>query len=144
MTEPHTQDRQAQDQHVQASGLLARVADWWRRRGELAALPPEEVERMAHDAGLTAGDLRALAARGSGAADLLYERMAVLGLAREDVQRLAPGLMRDLEASCSCCGNKEQCERDLSHHPEDGKWSSYCPNATSLESVQRTKGRALI
>jgi hypothetical protein len=139
MTKRRTQDRQGQ-----ASGLLAQLADWWRRRSELAALPPGEVERMAHDAGLTADDLRALVARGPGAADLLYERMAVLGLARADVERLAPGLMRDLEASCSCCGNKQQCERDLSHHPEDGKWSSYCPNATSLESVQRTKGRALI
>jgi hypothetical protein len=139
MTERNGQDRQAQ-----ASGLLVRLADWWRRRTELAALSPEEVDRMAHDVGFTADDLRMLAARGPGAADLLYERMAALGLARSDVERLAPGLMRDLEASCSCCGNKEQCERDLSHNPEDSKWSGYCPNATSLESIQRTKGRALI
>jgi hypothetical protein len=132
------------DQQAQALGLIVRLTEWWRRRNELSALAPEEVERMAHDAGFTADDLRALIMKGPGAVDLLYGRMEALGLARSDVERLAPGLMRDLEASCSCCGNKQQCEHDLAHSPEDGKWSDYCPNAASLEAIQRTKGRALI
>jgi hypothetical protein len=133
-----------QANEARASGLLTRLADWWSARSELSAMPPEDVHRIAHDIGIGADDLRALAARGPGAADLLYERMAVMGLSRADVDRLAPGLMRDLETTCSCCCHKEQCGKELAVEPEAPGWMTYCANMTALLSVESAKGRAMI
>jgi hypothetical protein len=133
-----------QANEARASGLLTRLADWWSARSELSAMPPEDVHRIAHDIGIGADDLRALAARGPGAADLLYERMAVMGLSRADVDRLAPGLMRDLETCCSCCSHKEQCGKELAVEPEAPGWMTYCANMTALLSLETAKGRAMI
>jgi len=133
-----------QSKQTHATGLLTRLADWWSRRSELSALPPEDVQRIAHDIGIGADDLRLLAIRGPGAADLLYERMAALGLSRADVERLAPGLMRDLESSCSCCCHKAQCRSELALEPQAPGWMAYCANVAALLSVEGAKGRAMI
>ncbi len=50
--------------------------------------------------------------------------------------------MRDLERTCSCCNDKGTCEQDLASRPENPKWQSYCPNAVSLESLVKLKGRS--
>jgi hypothetical protein len=128
----------------QSQGFLAQLFARWRERAELNALPAEELGRLAHELGVSGDELTDLAARGPHAADLLYERMQAMGLARSDVDRVAHGLMRDLERSCSCCGDKSECKRDLNAHPDDPVWKEYCPNAMSLEAVRRMKGRAAI
>jgi hypothetical protein len=124
-----------------ADRLLARVRDWWQAREELGSLDRHELERLAGEFGMSARDLEDLAAHGPGAADLLYERMHALGITRDDAERLARGLMRDLERTCSCCADKAVCRKDLVAHPEDPTWKAYCPNAISLQSIQGTKGR---
>ncbi|HEY5829065.1 MAG: hypothetical protein ACAH24_12495 [Hyphomicrobiaceae bacterium] len=124
-----------------ADRFLARLRDWWQARDELGGLDRHELERLAGEFGMSARDLEDLAAHGPGAADLLYERMHALGITRDDAERLARGLMRDLERTCSCCADKGVCRKDLAAHPEDPAWKTYCPNAISLESVQATKGR---
>jgi hypothetical protein len=121
--------------------LLGRVHDWWRTSGELGSLDRHELDRIAHDLGMTSDDLQDLAARGPDAAHLLYERMRVLGLSKDDVERAAQGLMRDLERTCSCCAVKGECEQDLASRPGDPEWQRYCPNAVSLESLAKLKGR---
>ena len=78
-------------------------------------------------------------AKGPHAADLLYQRMAALGLSRSDVDRIGHGLMRDLEKTCACCNDKSQCKKDLAARSGDAAWKDYCPNAVSLESVGKTK-----
>lgn len=122
--------------------LLGRVRDWWRTSGELGSMDRQELGRIAHDLGMTSDDLQDLAARGPDAAHLLYERMRALGLSRDDVERAAQGVMRDLERTCSCCNDKGTCEQDLASRPEDPKWQSYCPNAVSLKSLVKLKGRS--
>lgn len=129
---------------VQSEGFLAQLFARWRERAELSALPPEELGRLAHELGVSGDELTELAARGSHASDLLYERMQALGITRADADKVAHGLMRDLERSCSCCGDKAECKRDLSAHANDPVWKEYCPNAISLEAVRRMKGRAAI
>jgi hypothetical protein len=124
-----------------ADRFLTWVRDWWQAREELGSLDRHELERLAGEFGMSARDLEDLAAHGPGAADLLYERMHALGITRDDAERLARGLMRDLERTCSCCADKGVCRKDLAAHPEDPAWKTYCPNAISLESVQTTKGR---
>jgi hypothetical protein len=124
--------------------LLSRLWDWWRRRSDLDTMDPEELERIARDLGMTGPELRDLAARGPGAAHLLHERMQVLGLTSVDVQRVAEGLMRDMERTCSCCDEKGVCERDLAARPDDPSWSGYCPNAVALTAVKVAKSRSSV
>jgi hypothetical protein len=122
--------------------LLARIRDWWRMGDELGRIDRQELDRIAHDLGMTADDLRDLAARGPDAAHLLHERMAALGITAEDVERSAQGIMRDLERTCSCCGEKGTCRQDLANRPDDPKWQRYCPNSTSLASLVEAKGKS--
>ncbi len=63
--------------------------------------------------------------------------MAALGINRDDIDRAADGLMRDLEKNCAMCQDKGGCRKDLEQRPGDPVWQQYCPNALSLESVQR-------
>jgi hypothetical protein len=93
---------------------------------------PRELERTAEDVGITAPELRELVARGPHAADLLHERMRALGLCKEDVERVAFGLMRHLERTCALCSEKGVCHRDLAERPDDPAWRGYCPNAIAL------------
>lgn len=132
---PHAGDRQAE-------GFFAQLVARWREQAELSQLPASELGRIAHELGMSSDELTAIASHGTHASDLLYERMAALGIAREDVDRVAFGLIRDLERSCSCCADKGQCTRDLDAHPDDPVWKEYCPNAIALESVRRLRGRA--
>lgn len=125
-------------------GIFARLVARWREQAELNQLPPGELDRVAGELGMTGDDLATLAFKGPHAADLLYERMEALGVTRADADRLAHGLMRDLERSCACCADKGQCKGDLAARPDDPVWKEYCPNAITLESLRRTKGRAVI
>jgi uncharacterized protein YjiS (DUF1127 family) len=124
-------------------GLLARFASWFRG-SELDRLDADDVERMAADIGLTGCELRDLAAKGPNGIDLLYDRMAVLGLTRADVERIAFGLAPDLEKDCACCSSKDVCAKDLVEHPAAPGWMSYCANAPSLVAAARMKGRVPI
>ncbi len=123
-----------------AEHFLARLREWWQR-SELAGIDRNELQRMAGEFGMSVHDLEHLVARGPHAADQLHERMHALGIARADVEHVARGLMRDLERSCACCNDKDACKHDLAQRPDDPAWQDYCPNATSLESVRRAKGR---
>lgn len=124
-----------------ADRFLARWRDWWRARDELGSFDRQELERLAGEFGMSAQDLEDLTARGPGAADLLYERMHVLGITRADAERVARGLVGDLERTCSRCSDKGVCRKDLARHPEDPAWEAYCPNAAMLESIQSAKQR---
>jgi len=124
-----------------ADHFLARLREWWQRSGEFANIDRTELQRMAGEFGMSVRDLEDLVSRGPQAADQLHERMRALGIARADVEDVARGLMRDLERACACCDGKETCRHDLEQRPDDPAWKDYCPNAVSLESVRRAKGR---
>ena len=130
--------------HDAPEGFFTQLFARWREQRELSQLPEGEVGRIAHELGMSGEELAAIAAKGPHAADLLYERMHALGISRADVDRLGWGVIRDLEKSCACCGDKSQCKRDLGAHPDDPVWKDYCPNATALDAISRTKGRGLV
>jgi hypothetical protein len=122
--------------------LLTHLRERWRAREELANIDPGELARIAGDLGMTPADLETLAERGPDAADLLYERMALLGITPEDVEKASRGLLRDLEKTCACCNEKGICKKDMSRRPGDSRWQDYCPNALELEDLKRLKERS--
>ena len=124
-----------------AEHFLTRLRAWWQHRNELGSIDPNELERIAGEIGMTGRNLQQLAARGPDAADLLLERMQTLGVTREDIERVSRGLMRDLEQTCTCCNEKGACSHDLATRPDADAWKDYLPNAISLNSVKKTKGR---
>jgi hypothetical protein len=124
------------------ASFITRLQEWWRYHNELGNLPREELEHMAGELGMTGRDLEDLAGKGPHAADLVYQRMGALGLSRSDVERIGHGLMGDLEKTCACCNEKSQCKKDLAAaRPGNVAWKDYCPNAISLESIEKTKSR---
>jgi hypothetical protein len=124
-----------------ADHFLRRLREWWQRGSELASIDRTELQRMAGEFGMSVRDFEDLVERGPRAADLLRERMRALGIARADVDATARGLMHDLERTCACCHGKDACRQDLEQRPDDPAWKDHCPNAISLESVRRAKGR---
>jgi hypothetical protein len=123
--------------YTAVEAFLTRLRDGWQARNELASLERSELDRIAADFGMSANDLETLVERGPDAAHLLYKRLHVLGIAKEDVERAAFGVMRDLEKTCALCNEKGVCEKDLTTRPGDPGWRSYCPNAITLDSLKK-------
>jgi hypothetical protein len=115
--------------------VLARARDWWQRHNELGNFDRVEMDRIAHEFGMTARELQDMVARGPQAAHLLYERLAALGIAKYDLERTAHGLVRELERTCSGCPDKAACRKDLELRPDDAGWKEYCPNSLELDAV---------
>lgn len=118
--------------------------DWVRHRrligqcnARLAACDDSEIERIAHDVGVSANDLRNMAKRGPDAAEQLLERMAALHLDANAIARNRPATMRDLQRLCTNCIDKKRCQRDLVLTPNSPIWHRYCPNADTLDELQR-------
>lgn len=110
--------------------------DRWRRLAELQNLPAADLERMAHDSGMNTADFRDLAAMPQGIPQLLRQRLAVLRLSPEEIERISPLLVADLARTCCNCGDKRACTSDLATDPENPAWKSYCPNAGTLETLR--------
>ncbi|HVY44128.1 MAG TPA: hypothetical protein VG966_13925 [Hyphomicrobiaceae bacterium] len=125
-------------------GLRARWRAWWQRYEQTGTLDRAELEHIAGDLGLAADDLTTVAAKGPRAKLLLFERMAALGLAQSDVERIADGLMDDLQRGCAGCSSKDECKKDLASRPDDLVWAEYCPNSLTLTSLSKLKGRGPI
>jgi Family of unknown function (DUF6455) len=125
------------------------LSQWWRdwtRRGsarsELKCCGEDEVERMAKDVGLSASELRRLAAHGPDSADLLLRRMAALDLDENEVSRTEPRTFQDLQRVCTMCNSHRRCKRDLARDSADPVWQDYCPNAATLMALNALPWRA--
>jgi hypothetical protein len=119
------------------------VLRWWRGwtgRGSLGRCGEDEVERMARDVGVSAAELRTLATRRRGSADLLLRRMAALDLDRGEIARAEPATFRDLQKVCSLCRSRRRCVRDMAHDINNPRWQEYCPNATTLKALDAMPG----
>src|SRR5262245_48886885 len=104
------QEQPSPDDAGNTSGsIISRLREWWRLQGDFSRLDPDELERIAQDCGTTSRELKDLVARGPDAALLLHQRMHALGLTAADVDRLAHGLMRDLQRTCAFCNGKAVC-----------------------------------
>lgn len=121
--------------------LARRWREWRNRRATVSDLDrcgPDEVERVARDAGVSSSELRILAGKWPDAGNLLGRRMEHLKL---DMTRAEPRVMQDLQRSCTLCRSKRQCERDLSSDPCDPVWQGYCPNEFTLAALAAERAR---
>ena len=125
--------------HAALEALLCRVRDWWLRHNELNGLNSKELGRVAGELSISTGALEGLVARGPDAAAHLYERLRALGLSTTDVEQAAQGVLRDLQRTCACCGEKGRCGKDLRDRPDSAIWKDYCCNAVTLDALTRLK-----
>ena len=111
----------------------------WRERfgrdGDLDLCEPSEKEQIARDIGVSSDELRQFAKCDSHAADLLQERMTALDLAPDEVARVSPETMRDMQRLCTLCKKHRRCSRDLARNASDPVWKDYCPNLETLTSL---------
>jgi hypothetical protein len=121
--------------------LLQAVAQWWRTwagvGSGLSRLEDceDQVESMARDLAMPVSELRILARAGAEGADLLRRRMAALDLDQDEVSRVEPVALQDLQRLCTKCDSRRRCARDLARDCADPKWEDYCPNAETLKAL---------
>lgn len=127
---------------VERTTALGRVLDWWHetrdrwaRLAELNDLPAHELDRIAADMGVATPDLLAATAHPGGTHGLLEKRLAALHLDPEDIRRLSPMLLRDLEHTCGKCLERRRCRDDMTISPLAPGWESYCPNSGTLRTL---------
>ena len=130
-------------QYPIVGAVTVAIADWWRKltlaRDSLAELDTcgrEEIERIAHDMGMSAAELRALASRGPDASDLLLQRMTALHLDPKEFAHTNGRLLQDLQRICTLCDSHRRCAKDLARDSCDAVWEQYCPNAGTLGALQ--------
>jgi len=123
--------------HSPLEAIWQWCADWtrWNSQWELDICGEEGLERMAHDAGISANELRKLARHGPESADLLLRRMAVLDLDQNEVARAERATFQDLQRVCTMCECHRRCARDLMRDSANPAWKDYCPNAQTLTAL---------
>lgn len=127
-----------------SSQVLQSAIDWWNgvrplwsRVEDVDRLKPEEVERLASEIGVTREEFLGLICRPGGSVDLLHRRLAGLGLDVEEIARISPLLLADLERTCAACADRGRCVADMAEGgPLPDGWESYCPNAGTLKTLE--------
>lgn len=120
---------------------LQAIAQWWRSGTKLGSGLSgledcqDQVESMARDLAMPVSELRILARAGPEGADLLRRRMAALDLDQDEVSRVEPVALQDLQRLCTKCDSRRRCARDLARDSADPKWEDYCPNAETLKAL---------
>jgi hypothetical protein len=121
--------------------VLGAIADWINRyRGHfgtgaaLGQCSPDDVQQIAHELGLSAGELRELAAKGPGAADLVHKMLLALNVDPDALAKSNAAVMRDLQRLCMNCSHKTQCRHELATGTA-AHFRDYCPNAYTLDAL---------
>jgi hypothetical protein len=114
--------------------------DWLRLRRELSEmrlLDTAEFDRIAGDLRVSPADLDELVRHGPHAADELPRLLKTLGISEEDLARVEPMVLHDMERVCALCGNKRECDRDLAAGTSAEHYQEYCLNAPTIEEMDK-------
>src|SRR5687768_4150535 len=66
---------------------------------------------------------------------LLERRLASLHLNPEEIRKISPLLLADLQRTCAHCSDKKRCLHDFKVSANPEGWESYCPNAGTLKTL---------
>ena len=120
---------------VKLSGKWRRVVSNRRSLAELAACPPSELHRIAHDVGLSETDLRSLSCSHPGPSELMPRRLEQLGLDPGYVKFARTESYRDLARVCASCKAWRRCARDLASGDVQAGMGGYCLNAPTIDAL---------
>jgi hypothetical protein len=67
--------------------------------------------------------------------DLLYCRMAMLGLDLYAIECHNSATFHKIKRRCASCGFQEACAVDLKRDPNNPVWETYCPNSGTLNAL---------
>ena len=124
--------------------VINTFSDWLKHRreiNEMRQLENADLERIAGDLRISAGDLEELVRQGPHAADELPRLLKTLGIDESNLASAQPMLLRDMERVCALCGHKGQCDRDLVAGTSAENYAEYCPNAPTIETLHETPAR---
>ena len=124
--------------------LMNTFSDWFKHRPELSEmrqLNVTEFDRIANDLRLSPADLDELVRHGPHAADELPRLLEALGTSAQDLARIEPMVVHDMERVCALCGHKRQCERDLASGTSAERYPEYCLNAPTIADLREAANR---
>jgi len=134
-----------QDQaRSRAERLMNTFSCWLKHRRELSEmrqLNGTEFDRIANDLRLSPADLDELVRHGPHAADELPRLLEALGTSAQDLARIEPMVVHDMERVCALCGHKRQCERDLASGTSAERYPEYCLNAPTIADLREAANR---
>jgi hypothetical protein len=134
-TEPYTDQMRS---YPRVEAFIDMFFDWVKHRREIAETcncDARDLSRIAHDLGVSPGDLDELVRRGQHAADELPRLMKQLKLDPESIARTQALVMHDMERVCAQCSSKARCDQDLAQGTSQQHYDEYCGNALTLQSL---------
>jgi hypothetical protein len=124
--------------HSVVERLTHTFGDWLKHRRELnemRQLNTSEFDRIAGDLRVSPADLNELVRLGLHAADELPKMLNALGIDDNDLARVEPLVLRDMERVCGLCQHKRECDRDLAVGTSAEHYQGYCLNAPTIEQL---------
>ena len=118
--------------------LTQTFSDWLRHRQELnemRQLNTSEFDRIANDLRVSPADLNELVHKGPHAADELPKLLKILGISEDDLARIEPLVLHDMERVCALCQHKGECDRDLAAGTSAERYQGYCLNAPTIAQL---------
>jgi transcriptional regulator with XRE-family HTH domain len=126
--------------------ILNSISEWIVRyrqargfRHDMMNCSAADVATVAHELGISPGELAEIANKGPHAADLLQKLLVALGVDAKGLCHDNPLVMRDLQRLCVTCGFKRRCKFDLDRGASAENFRDYCPNAFTLDALIRDR-----
>ena len=71
-------------------------------------------------------------------ADQMPRLLEALGISAQDVARVEPMVVHDMERVCAMCKSKRECDRDLASGASAEHYQEYCLNAPRIAQLHET------
>jgi len=114
---------------------INRYRDTLNRHNEFEKISPDQLMAMARDIGITPTQLRALASKRPGAADLLQKLFVALNIDPKKLEKIDVRIARDMHWLCATCNNKTRCKHELAAGTAAENFREFCPNAIDLGAL---------
>jgi len=76
--------------------------------------------------------------RGPHTADQMPRLLEALGISAQDVARVEPMVVHDMERVCALCESKRECDGDLASGASAEHYQEYCLNASTIARLRET------